>query len=167
MKPASTVSGAPVLVVLGEGGHSTELLALVDDLRPDRPLHYVLTDEDILSEARISRPGPVHRLPRPRSKSAGPVEAAVRTVRAFVGALVLTWRVRPVAVVTTGPAIGVPVAVAARLLGAEVVFVETISRITGLSGTGRLMRRVADVYFVQWSGLVGEVPGAIYAGRLL
>lgn len=165
MKPAPTAR--PVLIVLGEGGHTAELLALVDGLRADRRLHYVITAEDELSAGRLTRPGPIHRLPRPRSKSAGPLEAGWRTLRTFAGAVAIALRVRPAAVVTTGPAIGVPVAVAARLFGAEVVFVETISRITALSGTGRLMRRIADLYFVQWPDLAHQVPGSVYAGRLL
>jgi beta-1,4-N-acetylglucosaminyltransferase len=157
----------PTLVVLGEGGHTTEMLALVDDLAPGHDLHYVVIDEDALSAERIRRPGPVHRLPRPRAKDAGRVAAALRTIRAQVLALVLAVRVRPGAVLTTGPAIGVPVAIAARLVGAEVVFVETISRVTALSGTGRIMRHVADLYVVQWPRLAAETPEAVYAGRLL
>jgi len=157
----------PTLVVLGEGGHTTEMLALVDGLGPDHDLHYVVIDEDQLSAERIRRPGRVHRLPRPRAKDAGLLTAVAGTIRAQVQALVLASQVRPAAILTTGPAIGVPVAIAARLLGAEVVFVETISRVTALSGTGRIMRHVADLYVVQWRQLATETPGAVYAGRLL
>ena len=82
-------------------------------------------------------------------------------------ALALAMRVRPGAVLTTGPAIGVPVALATRLLGGEVVFVETISRVTAPSGTGRIMRRVADLHVVQWPQLAAAEPGSVYAGRLL
>jgi UDP-N-acetylglucosamine:LPS N-acetylglucosamine transferase len=95
------------------------------------------------------------------------VAAALRTIRAQILALALAVRIRPGAVLTTGPAIGVPVAIAARLVGAEVVFVETISRVTALSGTGRIMRHVADLYVVQWPRLAAKTPEAIYAGRLL
>jgi beta-1,4-N-acetylglucosaminyltransferase len=157
----------PTLVVLGEGGHTTEMLALVDDLAPDHELHYVVIDEDQHSAERIRRPGAIHRLPRPRAKDAGLLAAVAGTIRAQVRALGLALRTRPGAVHTTGPAIGVPVAMAARLLGAEVVFVETISRVTALSGTGRIMRHVADLYIVQWPQLAAEVPGSVYAGRLL
>jgi UDP-N-acetylglucosamine:LPS N-acetylglucosamine transferase len=157
----------PTLVVLGEGGHTTEMLALVDDLASEHDLHYVVIDEDLLSAERIRRPGPVHRLPRPRAKDAGLVAAVMGTVRAQLRALALAMRVRPGAVLTTGPAIGVPVALATRLLGGEVVFVETISRVTAPSGTGRIMRRVADLYVVQWPQLAAAEAGAVYAGRLL
>jgi beta-1,4-N-acetylglucosaminyltransferase len=162
-----TARRRPTLVVLGEGGHTTEMLALVDGLAPDHDLHYVVIDEDRLSAARIRRPGRVHRVPRPRAKDAGLLAAVLGTIRAQILSLTLAARVRPGAVLTTGPAIGVPVAIAARLFGAEVVFVETISRVTALSGTGRIMRRVADLYVVQWPQLLAETPEAIYAGRLL
>jgi beta-1,4-N-acetylglucosaminyltransferase len=159
--------GRPVLVVLGEGGHTTELLRLVDQLDTDHDIHYVVPLEDPLSARRIRRPGPVHRLPRPRAKDAGVVEAAWATGRALLGALRLVRRLRPVAVLSTGPAIAVPVSLAARMHGAEIVFIETVSRVTTVSGTGRIMRRVADTYFVQWPELAERLPGSIYAGRLL
>ncbi|MDG2112639.1 MAG: hypothetical protein P8N02_08520, partial [Actinomycetota bacterium] len=44
---------------------------------------------------------------------------------------------------------------------------ETISRVTGLSLTGRLMRPIADRYFVQWPGAQADAKGSIYAGRLM
>jgi UDP-N-acetylglucosamine:LPS N-acetylglucosamine transferase len=75
-------------------------------------------------------------------------------------------RARPDAVLTTGPAVAVPVCLMARLLGVSVVFVETGSRIHGLSSTGRFMRRIASLYFVQWEDLRPLVPRAIFAGRL-
>lgn len=162
-----TGPGRPILIVLGEGGHTAELLRLVDQLDPDHCLHYVVPDQDTLSEGWIRRSGPVHRLPRPRAKDSGTVAAVWATLRAALGALWLAARVRPAAVISTGPAIAVPVALAARVAGAEIVFVETVSRVTTLSGTGRIMARIADAYFVQWPQLAAKVPGAVYRGRLL
>ena len=159
--------GRPILIALGEGGHTTELLGLVDRLDAAHNLHYVVPAQDPLSADRIRRSGPVHRLPRPRAKDSGTVSAILATLRAALGALRLAARLRPAAVITTGPAIAVPVALAARLVGAEIIFVETVSRVTSLSGTGRIMARIADHYFVQWPQLTGQVPGAVYRGRLL
>jgi UDP-N-acetylglucosamine:LPS N-acetylglucosamine transferase len=75
-------------------------------------------------------------------------------------------RVRPAAVLSTGPSVAVPICVLARLTGVRVIFVETGSRVTALSTTGRIMYRVAHLFFVQWPELLHECPRAIYAGRL-
>jgi UDP-N-acetylglucosamine:LPS N-acetylglucosamine transferase len=62
--------------------------------------------------------------------------------------------------------VAVPACALARLLGIKVIFVETGSRVTALSLTGRLMYRIANLFFVQWPDLVQRYPKAIYAGRL-
>lgn len=159
-----------LLVILGGGGHTTEILRLVDlfvDQGAPFGYAYLLTWEDTLSEQRIRQPGPVYRVNRPSYKSYSGVRQVVGTLRALGQTLGIMLRVRPHAVVTAGPAIAVPVAVWARLLGSQVIFIETGSRVTQLSRTGRLMRPLAHLYFVQWPELCAEYPRAIYAGRLL
>jgi hypothetical protein len=67
---------------------------------------------------------------------------------------------------TNGGWIGAIAATAARLFGVRVIFVETGARVTKLSQTGKVMRFLADDFFVQWESLNARVPGARYAGRL-
>ena len=66
----------------------------------------------------------------------------------------LAWRLlrrlRPRVVVTTGAGVAVPFAWLGRLLGARVVFVESLTRIDGPSLTLRLVRPVVDRAYVQW-----------------
>jgi beta-1,4-N-acetylglucosaminyltransferase len=157
----------PVLVVLGEGGHTSEMLNLVDQLDDDLDLQYVMVNEDEMSEGRIRRPGPIHRIRRPNAKDSSKPAAAVQTLLAQAQAFWLLARVRPRAILSSGPAVGIPIAVAAKLVGADVIFVETIARVTGLSMTGRLMRPLADLYFVQWPGAQEAAPGSRYEGRLV
>ena len=160
-------SQSPVLVVLGEGGHTSEMLNLVDQLDAGHDLHYVLVAEDEMSEGRIRRAGAVHRIRRPNAKDSAKAMAVLQTAVAQLQSLWLLARVRPKAVLSSGPAVGIPVAVAAKVVGADVIFVETIARVTGLSMTGRLMRRLADLYFVQWPGAQAAAPGSRYEGRLV
>ena len=159
-----------VLVILGGGGHTTEILRLVDlFVAQGAPFvyAYLLTYEDTLSAQRIRQTGPVYRINRPSYKSYSGVRQVVGTLRALGQALGVMLRARPQAVITAGPALAVPVAVWARLLGSQVIFIETGSRVTHLSRTGRLMRPLANLYLVQWPALRDEHPQAIYAGRLL
>ena len=155
-----------LLVVLGEGGHSKEMLALVDLLGGDYAYAYLLTREDALSAGKIHFPGPCYRVIRPRGKSDPAWLAAAKLLLCAAQSLVILLRVWPVAVVTSGPAVAIPVSLWAKLLRRKVIFVETGSRVRRLSLTGRLMRRVADLFFVQWESLCEVYPRAIYAGRL-
>lgn len=158
-----------LLVVLGEGGHTTEMLRLIDLLGEVYDYHYLLVAEDDQSAARIRRPGPIHRVPRPRfdpGKKHHPLRDPWLTLACLAAVVPLLLRLRPDAILSTGPWIAVPVGLVARLLGIRVIFIETGSRVTRLSATGRVMYRLADLFFVQWEELLPKAPRAIYAGRL-
>ena len=156
-----------LLVVLGEGGHTTELLRLVDLMEGPYEYHYVVSQEDNLSKKRISKPGAVHTLWRPRGKNTRLLAALVRTLGVLLQSLWVLLRVRPTAILSTGPAIAVPVSLLGRLMGTRIIFVETGSRVTRLSLTGRIMYRIAHLFFVQWPQLQQQWPRARYEGRLL
>lgn len=156
-----------LLVVLGEGGHTTELLSLVDLLGDAYDYHYIISKEDNLSASRTKHPGPTYILTRPRGKHTGTLDSISRTLLTGIESLGVLLRVRPAAILSTGPAIAVPVSIMGKLLGARIIFVETGSRIKALSLTGRIMYRWADLFFVQWPQLAEELPRAIYAGRLV
>jgi beta-1,4-N-acetylglucosaminyltransferase len=156
-----------LLVVLGEGGHTTELLNLVDLLGDGYDYHYIVSKEDNLSANRIKHAGPIYSLSRPRGKSTGALSAIFRIILTGIQSVWVLLRVRPAAIVSTGPAIAVPVSILGKLLGARIIFVETGSRVKTLSLTGRIMYRWADLFFVQWPQLKESLPRAIYAGRLV
>jgi beta-1,4-N-acetylglucosaminyltransferase len=156
-----------LLIVLGEGGHTAELLNLVDLLGDHYEYQYVVTKADSLSLSRIQDPGRVYSVIRPRGKDTGPVQAAFRTMLASIQSIPIVLRARPDAILSTGPAIAVPISIVGKLLGARIIFVETGSRVTALSMTGRIMYGWADLFFVQWPQLAEGLPRAVYAGRLM
>lgn len=165
--PEQAVGRLRVLVVLGDGGHTTEVLRLVELMGSAYDYHYVAAKQDVLSAQRIAIPGPLFRICRPRGKGEPWWRALWHFMLSLAQALVVCLRARPRAVLGSGPSIMVPVALATRLLGGKVIFVETGSRVTGLSLTGRIMLRVAHLFFVQWEPLQQRHPGAVFAGRLL
>ncbi len=93
-----------------------------------------------------------------------------RSLRALLANLLLAWRVtrreRPDVVLSTGAALAFPFFLAGKLHGARLVYVESLTRTTSLSFTGRLVRPLADAFFVQWPELAAE-KGTRFAGRLL
>ena len=157
---------ARLLLVLGEGGHSSEMLILADLLGQEHEYAYLLVEGDELSAQRIRRRGPVYRVPRVREKVHSLPRDLWRTLRCFRA----SWRAlgasRPQAVISSGPGMAFPVCLLARLRGVSVIFVETGSRVRRLSLTGRLVYPIADLFFVQWPELAERYPRAIYAGRL-
>lgn len=84
--------------------------------------------------------------------------------------LVLAWsvvrRVRPQLLITTGAGVAVPFAWIARLRGARVIYVESITRVEGPSLSCRLIAPVADRIYVQWPELADRMRSAVYAGSV-
>jgi len=78
----------------------------------------------------------------------------------------LVPRLRPRVVLTTGAGVAVPFAWVARLLGARVVFVESLTRIDRPSLTYRLLRPVIGRHYVQWPELQRELPHARFCGTV-
>ncbi|MBE2234535.1 MAG: hypothetical protein IAE85_13670 [Anaerolinea sp.] len=160
-----------VLVVLGEGGHTRQMLQLLDQLGPQHEYHYLIAAEDRLSEGKIRLSGPVYRAGRPRSKVQGHTDslpvAAWHTLRSLAQLLPILRQVRPQAVLANGPALAVPAALLGKCFGAVIIYVESASRVQQMSTSGRLVYPFADLFIVQWPALQAKHRKAIYAGRLL
>jgi beta-1,4-N-acetylglucosaminyltransferase len=155
-----------VMVTLGEGGHTTEMITLVETLGEGFAFSYLVVHDDPLSEGKIIRPGPVFRVRRPRDKDHHLLRDIGRSLQSAWQAWRALRRVRPQAIVSSGPSMAVPACVLAKLMGIRVIFVECGCRVTFLSLTGRILYRFADLYFVQWPELQVVRPRATYAGRL-
>jgi len=70
-------------------------------------------------------------------------------------ALRILLKERPDVVISTGGGeIAVPFCYAGKLLGANVVFIETLTRVTTRSAAGRLIYLIADLFLVQWEPLL-------------
>ncbi len=162
-----------ILVVLGAGGHTKQMLRLVDLLGTDFTYSYVIPDYDQVSAGKIRIPGPVYRIKQPREKKHGHTDGPLTVLAKMPRALWTAWRIlgktRPDLVLGAGPSLQIPIALVARVRGVPHIFIETASKIEFLSFTGRLVYhlRLADRFYVQWESLAAMYPRARYAGRLL
>jgi UDP-N-acetylglucosamine:LPS N-acetylglucosamine transferase len=73
---------------------------------------------------------------------------------------------RPDVIITTGAGIVVFFCVFAKLLGAKLIYIESMARIERPTLTARMLYLFADLFFVQWPGLLKYFPKAEYMGRL-
>ena len=163
-----------LLIILGAGGHTKQMLRLVDLLGSEYHYHYVVADYDTISEQKIRIAGPVHRIVQPREKRLGETESALTVVRKMPRALLQARRilndVHPDAVIGAGPSLQIPIAIVARLQRVPVIFIETASRGGDeISMTGKIIYKyhLADRFYVQWEHHLQRYPRARFAGRLL
>lgn len=152
------VKASTVLLVCSSGGHVLQLHSLSEAWH-DYSRVWVTNDRSdarslLESESAVFLPGPASRDP-------------VAFVRNLLAAVQLMRRVRPAVMITTGADIAVPFAWVARLFGARVVYIESLTRLDELSLSGRLIAPVATRMYVQWPELQRARPDAVYAGSVL
>jgi UDP-N-acetylglucosamine:LPS N-acetylglucosamine transferase len=139
-----TTSPGEIMLVASSGGHLLQLLQLAD-LWPPEQRHWVTFEaSDTLSLLAGERTTWAHH---PTNRN---IPNLIRNLRL---ALPLVRRRNVQAIVTTGAGVAVPFAIAGWLLGVNVVYVESMARITSPSLTGRLVYPFADTFIVQWPGL--------------
>jgi UDP-N-acetylglucosamine:LPS N-acetylglucosamine transferase len=155
---AAHVTRTDVLLTCSNGGHLLQLLAL-------RPAWEGFTRTWVTPDRSDTR-----------SLLAGEAVVyaywpSIRSVKNLFRNTLLAWRVvrraRPKVVLTTGASTAVPFAWVARLHGARVVYVESVTRINGPSLSCRLIAPIASRVYVQWPEMMRSLPRARYAGTLL
>ena len=170
----SEVSGAaargetrrPLKLVVGAsaGGHANELIRLLDvaerGLWPVDVAAYVTT-MDITAKAFTRRGRPAHVI------GEGDRKKPLRSVAVLARALRLAIVLRPDVIVTTGSMPLALFSICAKLLGARVVWIDSVAQIDELSLSGRVMRHVADLCLAQWPEVAAKYPNVEYAGELL
>jgi beta-1,4-N-acetylglucosaminyltransferase len=157
------------LIVLGSGGHTTEMLMLTKHLDPKHyfPIEYCKASTDTTSSMRLNRGDVVvHNIPRSREVGQSYVTSILTSLHALIYAFLLVARVRPQLIICNGPGTAMPICVAGlffRILGyceSQVVFVESYCRVETLSLTGKLLYLWADVFVVHWEELHRRYPNS-------
>lgn len=164
------------LVVLGSGGHTGEMLTMLENLDLD-PNHvaFAYGSGDALSVERSQNSGfaasEFCSLPRARRVGQSLLTSVLTSLQTFVAAVALCWRLRPGLVLCNGPGTCVLILVACRVLclRTKVIYVESMARVTSLSLSGKLIYhlRLADEFVVQWPELAKGFPGTQYGGILV
>lgn len=173
------------MIVLGSGGHTTEMLQMMTNLGHDRysPRHYVIAATDLMSQSKAKtyeqlKSGQrghhqIHVIPRSREVKQSWITTVGTTAYALIYSFALVFRVQPDLVLCNGPGTCVPICIAAyalRVLGLKqvsLIYIESFARVNHLSLSGRLLYRFADIFLVQWPQLLEGHPHAKYLGVLV
>ena len=148
-----------LLVVLGGGGHSTQMNRLVQLLGDTYDYEYVAAYGD------ANVPMGAYRVLNPREKKdRNWLWITCKLAVASVQSIGVLFRTKASIIIACGPAVSVPVCILSKLFRKKVIYVESWSRVRTRSLSARLTRPFADLFFVQSSQL--KAPGAVFAGRL-
>lgn len=186
---------ADVMILFGSGGHSTEMLMLIQnakiankiDLEGVNSLVCVISEDDNLIETKIIQEfvgvEQMHKLKtvtlkRGRRVGQSYLTAIWTTIIGILHSINIVLTHKPKLCLTNGPAIGLTISLAIRFLQTitfgscykcDIMYIESFCRTKTLSLTGRLIYhlRLANGFYVQWRQLVVKYPRAIYKGILV
>lgn len=166
-KGDSMVSKPKLIIVLGSGGHTTQMLRVMELLHDSYDFEYVVNDDDNKSIQKIDCREHIKFIPRPRKiydKSV--TRSAIKTILSIIKSFNVIYKSDSVGIVSAGPGLAVPLFIWASIFGKKRIFIESWSRVNTKSTTGKICYYLSDLFFVQWPELTKRYPKAIYAGRL-
>jgi beta-1,4-N-acetylglucosaminyltransferase len=160
-----------VAVVLGSGGHTTQMLRLVDKLGSKYNYSYIIADTDTTSEKHIRIPGKVYYIPDTRLKTdTNLIKIILKYIPSTLKALQILTKIKPQFILACGPAVCLHVLVLAKyLFGAKMIFFESWVRVYNKSISGRQIAPFFtkdDLFMVQWKSLLKKHTYAKFIGRL-
>ena len=90
-------------------------------------------------------------------------------IMTLIKAVKILLKEKPDVIISTGGGeIAVPFCYIGKVLGAKVIFIETLTRLTTPSGGGKLVYPIADLFLVQWESLLNRYgKKAKYWGKVI
>jgi len=147
-----------VCLAASAGGHLTQLLQLWPSWE-NYEVFYVTTGENI--KGRIDKPGRVYTVEECNRKN------PVKLAKVFFRCMKIALRERPDVVISTGAASGALMSYLCKMLGAKIVWMDSITNTQRLSLSGRLVRPIADLILTQWQDIAEKYPKVEYAGQVI
>lgn len=138
-----------LLVVCSPGGHFLEAQSLLNGLN-NVDYKYVLHNAPELSPNLLSK-----------TIIAPHAERDIRIFKQLIFAFYCVWKERPKVILSTGALIAVTFGLAGKLFGAKLIYIESPTRVTTPSLSGRICYLFADSFYVRYISLMHFYPKAI------
>ena len=90
-----------------------------------------------------------------------------RVIQVLVRCINIILRERPDVVISTGAAVGCITCFLGKLFGAKVIWLDSITNISYISLSGRMVRLFADLFLVQWPELAEKYCNVDYKGTVI
>ena len=150
-----------IALVASGGGHLSELVELAPAWRGRQVFFVTTVGQVVASELARRFETEVHI-----------VSEATRShpFRLFVllsQCVRIILRERPDVVLSAGAAPGCLMCLLGKLMGAKVIWIDSIANTERPSLSGRIVRHIADLFIVQWPDLVEKYPGVEYHGEVV
>jgi beta-1,4-N-acetylglucosaminyltransferase len=159
-----------ICLICSPGGHLIESLKLVDAFKPNEL--FLITYKENFDFSAIAGKNTylIKNLLVKRVDSS----KIVKYIYLVISMLFLTFKEflillkeKPDIIISTGSEIAIPAFYIAKFLRKKTIFIESLTRISELSGTGKIVYPITDVFLVQWEDLAKRYKKSIYKGNIL
>jgi len=153
-------SSKPVKICLAAsaGGHLSQLLKLADSWTEYKTV--CITSAEV-GRNELSRFGRVYIVGECNRQH------PIRVVNVLLLCAGAVLRERPDVVISTGAAPGLLVCLWGKLLGAKIVWIDSIANVEKLSLSGRLVQPLADLFLTQWPEFAERYDKVEYVGTII
>ncbi|HDY76086.1 MAG TPA: oligosaccharide biosynthesis protein Alg14 [Candidatus Marinimicrobia bacterium] len=94
-------------------------------------------------------------------------EHPLKTIAVLLRCTKAVFREKPQVVISTGAAAGCMVCFLGKLLGAKVIWIDSITNVERISLSGRMVRYISDLFLVQWPELAEQYENVEYVGEVI
>lgn len=147
-----------VCLVASVGGHLSQLLRLADTWKGHEVVYVTTTD---VMQNKLSKYGKVYIVGECNRQH------PLRVILVLTRCMKVILRERPNVVISTGAAVGCIACFLAKLIGAKVVWIDSITNVERISLSGRMVRHIADLFLVQWPELAEQYSNVEYVGTVI
>jgi len=158
MASEKTGNKLKICLAASAGGHLSQLLKTKDAWE----MHeiFFVTTADIVKE-QLSQYGQVYVVGECNRRQ--PFRVAKVLVKCTKVALSKDFNV----IISTGAAVGCIMCYLCKMLGAKVIWIDSITNAERLSLSGRLVRYISDLFLVQWPQLAKHHRNTEFVGTLI
>lgn len=147
-----------ICLAASAGGHLTQLLKLAQSWE-GCDVFFVTTGNAVQNElqkrAKVYIVGECNR------------KQLLKTTKVFLKCGKIVRNERPDVILSTGAAAGCMLCFLAKLSGAKVIWIDSITNTENLSLSGLMVRYIADLFLVQWPQLAEKYKNVEYVGSVI
>ena len=147
-----------ICLAASAGGHTSQLLKLADSWQGHNIFCVTTTH---LVRKKLEKYGAVYVVGDCNRKH------LFKTLFVLACCIWIALKEQPDVIISTGAAPGCILCLVSKVLGAKVVWVDSIANVERLSLSGQIVRPFADLFLAQWSEPAKRYDNVHYAGALI
>ncbi len=147
-----------ICLAASAGGHVSQLLKLAESWNGYET--FCVTTKEVVRD-KLSKFGVVYVVGECNRQH------PIRVITVLLRCIRIIFKERPDVVISTGAAAGCMLCLLGKMLGAKIVWIDSITNVERLSLSGRMVRYIADLFLVQWPELAIRYKKVEYVGAVV